>query len=188
MIRIPLTQGQFTVVDDEDFALISQYKWYAQRQHTGKFYAIHQTHGPHATRHAVFMHRLILKLAPEDKTQVDHRDRDTLNNRRENLRKATGSQNVANGGGRALDASGYRGITKSPIALSWQAHAMRDGISYNLGNFGSAEEAARAYDTKARELFGEFACLNFPDESGTPPKRSTHSDGAYRMWQRRKGG
>jgi hypothetical protein len=90
---------------------------------------------------------------------LDHIDRNTSNNRIENLRQATASQNSANRKIKNTNTSGFVGVSFQRKNKKWRAKA---GVIY-LGLFHSREAAARAYDKKAFELYGEFAHLNFPD-------------------------
>lgn len=108
---------------------------------------------------------------------VDHINGDKLDNRRSNLRLATKSDNEANKkkrrtqGGKA-PSSKYKGVSKDQDGRKkcWRAIASREGKSYRLGSFYSEEEAARAYNVKALELFGEFALLNEIEEPGEEKK------------------
>jgi hypothetical protein len=98
---------------------------------------------------------------------IDHIDRDPLNNRIENLRECTGAQNQGNRTINKNNKSGYKGVKKTPKHLEtknniFSSRVIKDRKAYYCGVFKTAEDAARAYDHKAKELFGEFACLNFP--------------------------
>lgn len=105
---------------------------------------------------------------------VDHIDRNPLNNRRDNLRLCTPQQNAANRSVSGRGSSKYKGVTKVPsgrwkAALSvtvWsrKGHRKYKKATINLGLFDTEEEAARAYDATAVEWFGEYACINFPEE------------------------
>ncbi len=105
------------------------------------------------------MHRLILN-AP-DGIQVDHVNRNRLDNRRSNLRIATDLQNHFNTVKRSHNTTGYKGVSRYHKLDRWYARIALHGKVYYLGIHNSPEEAARAYDAKARELFGEFAWTNF---------------------------
>jgi len=96
---------------------------------------------------------------------IDHVNQDQSDNRIENLRIATKSQNMANDGPRATNTSGYRGVTFDKKRGKWVAMITKDYKVLHLGRFLDREDAARAYDAAAISLFGEFACLNFPSES-----------------------
>ncbi len=148
MIEIRLTQGKVAVVDDVDSdlairdwaAMASLYTWYARAG-------------------SVYLHRVIgsrIGIIGD----VDHRDRDGLNCRRENLRAATHAQNMTNRRMQKNNKSGFRGVSR--WGKIWQAHIQANGRQHNLGRFESPDLAARAYDRAARVLHGEFAVLNFP--------------------------
>ena len=168
---IDLTKGYKAIVDDEDFERVSQYKWYAliqekvnstyvcpARQH----YNNKITGKPKYSR----MGRFILN-APTN-LQVDHIDGNPLNNQKSNLRLVTNQQNQMNCGSKN-NKTGYKGISymKAIVATSpnlkkpYMAHIMFNRKHIYLGYFKTAKEAAKAYDSKAKELFGEFAKTNF---------------------------
>jgi len=114
-------------------------------------------------RKTIRMHRFILGL--KEGELVDHINRDGLDNRRENLRVASHSQNMRNR--RLLDgkSSKYRGVVLVRDGV-WVATIGEDGKSIHLGSFTSEEEAAKAYDIAVRSLGDQHAPLNFPDEDG----------------------
>jgi HNH endonuclease len=88
---------------------------------------------------------------------VDHRDGDPINNRWDNLRLATRSQNSANRRRNRNNRSGFKGVIWDRRHGGWLARIGKDGRTYYLGRYATAEEAHAAYVAKARELFGEFA-------------------------------
>ncbi len=114
-------------------------------------------------RGRIYMHRS-LSGEPEG-VHVDHHDQDSLNNRRDNLRVASASQNGCNRPKQADNTTGFKGVKHDKRYGIWTAHIKINKKSKHLGTFKSPEEAARAYDAKALELFGEFARLNFPREA-----------------------
>ena len=119
----------------------------------------------------VYIHRLVgyafLGLDIDNpKIQIDHKDSDKANNKLSNLRIATSSQNCAAAKPSRKGVSRFRGVKKSRrIENPWVASISKDNKTYHLGNFKTEEEAARAYDKKAKEFHGEFANLNFPEEN-----------------------
>jgi hypothetical protein len=133
--------------------VLSLKKWRAVKVSNGRFYAV-------SGHRMVSMHRLILGIPPG--ACVDHKDGDGLNNRRINLRAATYSQNGINRGRPRNNTSGFKGVTRhSRTSKFWKAGIEINRKTVYLGRFQTAEEAARAYDSKAYEVFGEFAVLNF---------------------------
>ncbi len=101
-------------------------------------------------------------LNVDENTIVDHVDGDPRNERRSNLRIATGSQNMFNGRLRSSNSSGYKGVSYFPSRRKYRATIKIAYKQIHLGYYDNPEDAARAYDTAARFYFGEFACVNFP--------------------------
>lgn len=159
LIVIPLTQGFFTFVDLIDADLTSLQWQYA------KGYAIHSEwqHGKVIKRrlHKVILERIIGRsLAPKE--MCDHKNTARLDNRRMNLRLATNQKNSFNQSRPRHNTSGFKGVVF--LRGKWQAQLKHDGKNVYIGIYDDPEDAARAYDQKALELFGEFANLNFPAE------------------------
>lgn len=148
MKEIPLTQGKVALVDDEDYEYLSQFKWCAAHNGRKTYYA-HTWINYKITK----MHQLIM---PDG--QVDHIDRNGLNNCRSNLRYATTSQNVAHGI-RQKGKNKYRGVEKRSESR-WIAAITVDYKKIYLGSFGNELDAAKAYNAGAIKYFGEFATLN----------------------------
>ena len=112
------------------------------------------------------MHRLLMGTPP---CQVDHKNRDTLDNRKENLRLANSKKNAQNRKVRADSATGYKGVYWRAGRNKYRVVIRSEGKSKVVGHFSDPVQAARAYDKAALELFGEYACLNFPQNSSAPP-------------------
>lgn len=144
-----------TKVDEIDIGLLSKYKWHMDN------------HGYAKTGHKkstpIRLQNLIIEHDPE--MLVDHVNGDKLDNRRENLRVCTRQQNCWNSkkSERAL-SSKYKGVSLCRSDLKWVSSICLNGIPVTIGRYATEEEAAREYDSKAKELFGEFAKLNFKGE------------------------
>jgi hypothetical protein len=151
---IPLTKGKVAIVDAEDYERLSKYKWHAVNT-GGKFYAYRCRN-----KRSISMHRIIMG-EPKGKV-VDHIDGNSLNNRRSNLRICTVAENIRNRR-RTGGVSRYKGVCFVKRLNKWQAEITFNGRQIHIGIFKDEISAGRAYDKKAKELFGEFACLNFPE-------------------------
>jgi len=153
MKKIPLTQGYFAIVDDEDFEWLSQYKWYALRT-SRTVYATAKIN-----RKTVLMHRAILNAGPGEES--DHADGDGLSNRRVNLRLCTRSQNQHNQRIHKDNTSGFKGVSWHKQKCKWHVQIQNNNKRIHLGYFTDPAQAAQIYNAKAKELFGEFAQSNF---------------------------
>lgn len=162
---IPLSQGKYALIDDEDYALVSQYQWVAvcRRRRHGReeFYAASHAGRP-SDQPLIYMHRLI--MAALAGTIVDHINRNPLDNRRCNLRIATPAQNVANQAKHRRLSSRFKGVYWHKKKNNWKVQIGVNRRRMYVGSYTDEIEAARAYDQAARKYFGPFACLNFPSE------------------------
>lgn len=154
---ILLTQGHVVLVDDEDYEKVRNISWRLLRNK--KVLYAKGWIKVNDVFESILMHRFILNLSKGDGNQTDHINRDGLDNQRKNLRVCNNTQNSQNRGKRKNALSQFKGVGKQ--GNKWQAQIMLNGKNYYLGLFVDQEAAARAYDNKARELFGEFARLNF---------------------------
>jgi hypothetical protein len=149
--------GRVAFVDDEDYELVSPYRWYL-KQTRGNIYAqanIRRSDGTGYT--TIKMHCLIM-----GRSGIDHHNGNGLDNQRSNLRSATPGQNNANSRPRLNCTSPYKGVYWNADRGKWQAQISVGGHNTNLGRFATEEKAARAYDAAALAAWGEYARLNFP--------------------------
>lgn len=155
---IPLTKGQFAIVDDEDYDWLVRWKWQCRASEKGRrLYA-------GRTSKAILMHRVIMN-APREFV-IDHIDGNGLNNQRHNLRVCTYRQNQQNQRiQQTSKTSCYKGVSWSKETNKWSVAIRVDGRLTRLGYFIFEPDAGRAYDVAALQHFGEFARLNFPQES-----------------------
>ena len=162
--EIPLTKGFVALVDDEDFERVNAFKWHFLRGRRGGYAARRGRDS-----HVVLMHREI--LGAPDGVPVDHISGDGLDNRRANLRECSNAENARNQvkhkawRGRPC-TSQYKGVHFNRADQRWVSMIRENGRSRYLGGFLSEIEAALAYDTAAKQVFGEFARFNFPDGGG----------------------
>lgn len=158
MRTIPLTQGKFAIVDDEDFERVNSRKWCAcvkKSTNSVKVYALSAVRKPNGTKTLIKLHQFIL-----GDRNIDHRNGNGLDNRRHNLRKATGSQNQAN---RRSFKAGFKGVYWNNIRRKWHSAVGIEGRPIDLGYWVNKRNAAIAYNVGAILFFGDFACLNDVD-------------------------
>ena len=159
---IPLTRGKSAIVDAEDYPMLSRVSWHTRGSKDGKhFYA---ACGGHAFGEGSnLMHRIILGLKKGEVT--DHINGNGLDNRKCNLRACTQRQNMWNNRRQTGD-NPFRGVYYKKRDRNWESKlSMPDGTDMFIGVFNDPKEAALAWDSKARELRGEFAVCNFPEDS-----------------------
>jgi hypothetical protein len=161
MKEIQLTQGKVAYIDDDDFDRVSKYKWRAYKCRYTYYAITRYEHTPPYSQ--VSLHRFLMDC-DKDKV-VDHIDGDGLNNQKSNLRIVSIQQNCSNRINLMKNnTSGYRGVYWKLPHKRWNSCIRFKGKLFYIGNFNTPEEAARAYDKKAKELFGEYCGkLNFPD-------------------------
>jgi hypothetical protein len=147
------------LVDDEDYDAVVKYKWRPSKQRR-TFYAA-RSYIENGKYRLVLMHRQI--LGQRKGIFTDHRDGDGLNNTRGNIRECTSSQNSMNRIRLPQNKSGYRGVSWGTRNKRWIAGITKNRKYIYLGSFTCPITAARAYDDAAKEHFGEFAILNFPE-------------------------
>jgi AP2 domain len=161
MKEIQLTQGKVTLVDDDMYEFLSQWKWYAHCNKKNKKYYAQRHQRTLLGEKTILMHRVIID-APNG-IEVDHIDGDTLRNLRENLRHATTAQNQHNREKLLNNTSGYKGVAWHKRDKKWRVDITFNRKTFHIGYFEDKEEAARAYDEAAKKYHGEFARLNFPN-------------------------
>lgn len=149
--KIPLTQGQFAIVSPADYDMLSKIKWQAIKKRVDGPYYAKSSKG--------YMHRMVLDMSGYETFQVDHKNGNCLDNRRDNLRICTNAENARNR--HAVNtASGEKGVTWDWRTKSWKAQIMLNYKNIHLGRFVQKEHAAAAYQEAAKRFFGQFASLN----------------------------
>lgn len=154
MKLLPLSRGLFAQVDDEDFEWLNQWKWSVYDTRGKTLYAKRLVY-KNGKQKTLKLHRVILGIT-DPKIHVDHKDRNGLNNQRNNLRIAKRSENNTNryGWGKSKCA----GVSMKDG--KWRARIQKNNETIYLGRFNTKREAALAYNKKALEIHGEFALLN----------------------------
>lgn len=158
MKTIPLTQGKEALVDDSDYEAVKAFHWSTSKVGR-RFYAVSNVRKPDGKKTTQSLHHFLMPGV----VRVDHQDGNGLNNQKHNLRPATNRQNLQ-GFRRKPPAvtSKFRGVCWHRQYRKWQAQIKIDGKQTWLGRFTVEADAAHAYDTAAREHFGDFASPNFP--------------------------
>jgi len=148
---VPLTKGHEAVINAADVHLVANTNWCVLIEaHT--VYAVRT--GPRPKQSSIRMHRVI--MGEPVGLQVDHRDGDGLNNRRDNLRVATSSQNAQNQRRSSANLSGHKGVGFHKTSGKWRARIKLNGKRKHLGYFDTPEDAHEVYCKVSAELHGEF--------------------------------
>jgi len=157
MRKIPLTQGKYALVDDEDYDELMKHKWFCGNSEYGSWAG----RNDRKKRVTIYMHREIMKTPPG--LETDHVNHSRLDNRRANLRICTKIENMRNQHKpKGKTSSQYKGVCWHKRDSKWCAYIRIDHKCVSLGYHLKEEAAARAYDKAARKHFKGFACLNFP--------------------------
>lgn len=155
MKTLATRNGHEIVVDDSDYHLVAPHKLTVAKTPYGVPYAY-----IFINKKRFSLHRYILGL---NIGEIDHVNGNPLDNRRSNLRIVSHQENMRNQRPHQDSCGPFKGIWWSATCQKWAAQICHKGKKFYLGLFGDPIEAARAYDRKARELFGPFARLNFPE-------------------------
>ena len=156
MRKIPLTQGKFALIDNEDFERFGHLKWYAAKI-KGNFYAV-RGKWINGKRKQFLLHRLIIG-SPKG-MMVDHKNHDTLDDRKNNLRVCTRGQNGWNAKISSSNVSGYKGVHWVKRDNRFRVYIRKNGVKNYIGDFRDLIEAAKAYNKAAKKYHGRFAFLN----------------------------
>ena len=159
-IEIVLTQGQSTKISKGDFDKVRPYKWYAVKRRKGYWACAHSLL-PDGTKKNISLHRLLLE--PDEDHVVDHINMNPLDNRRENIRIASRSQNQMNRRVSSNNTTGYKGVSIDSRSGKFIASISVNCKFIRLGTFQTAEEAAKAYAEASRKYHGEYGRTHLDD-------------------------
>ena len=160
--RIYLGEDEWTIVEPADYYRLGNIKW-CLGGHRTKLYAIGGVRNENGKGiEIVYLHREVMN-APKGRI-VDHKNGNSLDNRRANLRLATRSQNCQNSQKRKNTSSRFIGVSFHKLHKKWWAYINFERKRIPLGYFDNEIDAARAYDAAARKYYGEFAKVNCPAE------------------------
>ena len=159
---IKLTKDAVTIVDDEDFEYLNQWSWRLVKDTKDKTGYAGKGSRKQGRYFLTWMHRLLIDV-PEH-MYVDHINGNSLDNRRENLRIATRSQNQHNRTIQKNNTSGYKGVKWSKRSNKWQVAIGINGTRIHLGYYENKHVAAKVYNDAALKYLGEFALLNIIEE------------------------
>lgn len=167
MRQLSLNAECTVLIDDEDYEKVKDYHWYYHkrwgRKH-GMGYVQRVKKLSNGKRVTIMLHNQIMGVEPGGNLFVDHISRDTLDNRRCNLRLATAAQNAANR--QYCSSLGYKGVSlrtykgKRISSVRYVARIKIKQKYIDLGSYKTALAAAQAYNEAAKLHFGEFAYLN----------------------------
>lgn len=154
MKTIPLSQGRFAFVDDEDYEFLSRHTWHASRVRNSEdlWYA-----ATHIGKRGIRMHQMILGSIKG--TVIHHEDHNGLNNQKSNLKRSTVRQNTAHQKKRKDNTSGFKGVIWDKKNKKWQVRVGEHKGRYTK-RFLKLEDAVEAYDREAIKLWGDFALTN----------------------------
>ena len=157
MKEVILTQGKIALIDDEDFLVVSQYKWFYGKINETLGYAFRAA-TIDGKRHLISLHRFILN-PPNDK-EIDHKNGIGVDCRKENLRIVTHAENMRNHKMHKNNMSGFRGVCWHKGRGKYDSYIKVNGKTKHLGYSASITEAVIKYNEGAIRYHGEFARLN----------------------------
>lgn len=151
-MKITLNGGKVMLIDKKDWDKVKHKTWGAGRG-GGQYVGTNGNVG-----HSNLLHRFIMNT-PKG-LHTDHINGNQLDNRRRNLRICTSQQNQANSSKHIVGSSKYKGVNFYKRDKCWRAYINKDGVQFHLGYFDNELEAAKAYNKKAKVIWGKYARLN----------------------------
>lgn len=155
--KIPLQNGEYAIVDKEDYERVSKYNWVLSNDSQN---TLRVTARNPALRRNVRLNHFVLKLDDRKRSIVIHKNKDKLDFRKENLEITHEETGFYISGARQGSKSKYKGVGWYERDKKWQAMIMVNGKAIYLGRYETEEEAARIYNNAALKHFGEHAFQN----------------------------
>jgi hypothetical protein len=157
MKDIQLDKGEKTIVSDEDFDFLSQWKWRTLKRGNTVYAVRHEYLGQSDGKrkiHCIYMHRVVAERAGMDISDcIDHRNHEGLDNQRGNLRPASRKQNQENRKVSDHNTSGFIGVTWIKNIRKWQARITQNRTRINLGYFADKNDAVAARREAEKEYW-----------------------------------
>jgi hypothetical protein len=153
MKEIKISQGRFAQVDAADYEYLSKYKWHYEKGYVSRNVPAEKG------QVQIYMHTQVMG-GKRSGLEIDHVNGDGLDNRRQNLRYCTHSENMKNRKMARNNTSGYKGVSYAKTSGKWMAYICVNSKLQNLGYYDTAEKAAEVYDEAARKNYGDFARIN----------------------------
>jgi hypothetical protein len=150
---------QIVIIDKDDWNIIEGYTWYPHKTNHSNLIYIVCTERKNKTKRNIRINRLIMGANTYNKI-VDHKNGNTLDNRKSNLRICTNAENTRNGSIGKHNTSGYKGVSWFYLNNKWRSTIVVNYKQISLGLFSKKEDAAKAYNKAAKKYHGEFAKLN----------------------------
>jgi len=165
--------GFKVLIDEDDYAAVSKYTWHVMKHKAEKeklyYFSAGMKDPDTGDWVSIFLHRFVMGCKRGDGFKIDHKNHNTLDCRKENLRICTTAQNAQNTRVYRLKKDGFKGVRMDPKSGHWIARIQSpEGQRIMLGTYPTAEDAAKAYDRGALYYFKEFAVTNFPREQYSP--------------------
>lgn len=154
----PLALVGYAIVDDEDFDRFSQHTWLLAKSKSARISYARRYERRNDKNTAIYLHRAVLGLDPDDPHLVDHISRDGLDCQKHNLRLVDHSRNAANQAPPKDSTTGYKGVTKNYRA--YQAKIASHKRQVALGCYPTPQEAAFAYDRASALLHQQHGITN----------------------------
>lgn len=150
MKKIKLTKGKYALVDNQDFEFLNQWKWHF----LNAGYAARTIRMGKKFKKVLMHHILITRIIGQE---VDHKNGNKLDNRKQNLRLCTTTQNHWNRGKLKTNKSGYKGVHWHKARQKWSVNITVNHKKYFLGYFTNKKKAATVYKATAKRFYKEFA-------------------------------